>query len=72
MTLPAKLRRVWLDVHLWIGVGLLVALVPLSVTGSVLVWHDQLDRALYAQRYVVTGVWFQCRSRPTRMSPRLR
>ena len=55
MTLPAKLRRVWLDVHLWIGVGLLVALVPLSVTGSVLVWHDQLDRALYAQRYVVTG-----------------
>ncbi len=55
MTLLAKLRRVWLDVHLWIGVGLLVALVPLSVTGSVLVWHDQLDRALYAQRYVVTG-----------------
>ena len=55
MTLPAKLRRVWLDVHLWIGVGLLVALVPLSVTGSILVWHDQLDRALYAHRYVVSG-----------------
>ncbi len=55
MTLSAKLRRFWLDVHLWIGVGLLVALVPLSVTGSILVWHDQLDRALYSQRYAVTG-----------------
>lgn len=55
MTLPMKLRRVWLDVHLWIGVGLLVVLVPLSVTGSILVWHDQLDRALYAHRYAVSG-----------------
>lgn len=55
MTLTARLRRLWLDVHLWIGVGLLVALVPLSVTGSILVWHDQLDRVLYSQRYAVTG-----------------
>ena len=55
MTLLANLRRTWLDVHLWIGVGLLVALVPLSVTGSILVWHDLLDRALYAQRYAVSG-----------------
>ncbi len=55
MTLLANLRRTWLDVHLWIGVGLLVALVPLSVTGSILVWHDQIDRTLYADRYAVTG-----------------
>ncbi len=55
MTPLARLRRLWLDIHLWIGAGLLVALIPLSVTGSVLVWHDQIDRALYAQRYATTG-----------------
>jgi uncharacterized iron-regulated membrane protein len=51
----ARLRRLWLDVHLWIGVGLLVLLIPVSVTGSALVWHDALDRMLYAERYAVTG-----------------
>lgn len=55
MTPLARLRRVWLDVHLWIGVGLLVVLAPLGVTGSILVWHDPLDRALHAQRYATTG-----------------
>ena len=55
MTSLARLRRFWLDAHLWIGVGLLVVLVPLSVTGSVLVWHDQLDHTLYAQRYATSG-----------------
>ena len=55
MTLLARLRRTWLDVHLWIGAGLLVVMVPLGVTGSVLVWHDQLDRALEAHRYAVSG-----------------
>ena len=50
-----RLRRLWLDVHLWIGVGLLVALIPLSVTGSVLVWHDGVDRVLNSERYAVSG-----------------
>ena len=51
----ARLRRLWLDVHLWLGVGLMVVLIPLSVSGSILVWHDALDRALYAERYAVSG-----------------
>ncbi|MET0274125.1 MAG: PepSY-associated TM helix domain-containing protein [Phenylobacterium sp.] len=51
----ARLRRLWLDVHLWIGVGLFVLLIPVSVTGSALVWHDALDHALYAERYAVSG-----------------
>ncbi|MFC3080516.1 PepSY-associated TM helix domain-containing protein [Phenylobacterium terrae] len=55
MTALARLRRLWLDVHLWIGVGLLVLLIPVSVSGSILVWHDQLDRAMYAERYAVSG-----------------
>ena len=41
--------------HLWIGAGLLIALIPLSVTGSILVWHDPLDRVLYAERYATSG-----------------
>ena len=55
-SIAGRLRRLWLDVHLWIGVGLLVAVVPLSVSGSLLVWHDSLDRALHAERYAVSGV----------------
>ncbi len=55
MTTLTSLRRLWRHVHLWLGVGLLVVLVPISVTGAVLVWHAPLDRALYAQRYAVTG-----------------
>jgi uncharacterized iron-regulated membrane protein len=51
----ARLRRLWLDVHLWLGAGLVVALIPLSVTGSILVWHDRLDHALYASRYATSG-----------------
>jgi uncharacterized iron-regulated membrane protein len=51
----ARLRRLWLDVHLWLGVGLMIVLIPLSVSGSILVWHDALDRALYAERYAVSG-----------------
>lgn len=55
MTPLARLRRLWLDVHLWIGAGLLIVLMPLAVTGSVLVWHDQIDHALYASRYATSG-----------------
>lgn len=54
-SLSARLRRLWLDVHLWLGVGLLVAVIPLSLSGAALVWHDALDRALYAERYAVSG-----------------
>lgn len=54
-SLAARLRRLWLDVHLWIGVGLLLVLAPLGLSGSILVWHDPIDRALHAERYAVTG-----------------
>jgi len=54
-SLMARLRRLWLTLHLWLGVGLMVALVPLSVSGALLVWHDALDRELYASRYAVSG-----------------
>ena len=45
-------RRLWLNVHLWIGVGLLLALAPLGLSGSALVWDTQLDRVLSPGHYV--------------------
>lgn len=54
MTGFARLRRLWLDVHLWIGVGLAVLLIPVSVTGAALVWHDGLERLLHPARFAVT------------------
>lgn len=54
-SLSARLRRLWLDVHLWIGVGLLIAIVPLSASGAILVWKAPLDRVMNADRYAVSG-----------------
>jgi len=51
----AALRKIWFQVHLWIGVILTLVLIPLSVSGSLLVWHDQLDHLVEPQRYKVTG-----------------
>ncbi|HMJ44789.1 MAG TPA: PepSY-associated TM helix domain-containing protein, partial [Pseudolabrys sp.] len=51
----ATLRRLWLNVHLWIGVGLAVLLIPISISGGLLVWHDDIDALLNPQRYAVTG-----------------
>lgn len=54
-SLSGRLRRLWLDVHLWIGVGLLIAIIPLSATGAILVWKDGLDRITHAERYTTSG-----------------
>jgi uncharacterized iron-regulated membrane protein len=48
-----KLRKVWLNIHLWLGVGLAVVLIPLGATGSLLVWDQTLDHWLHADRYAV-------------------
>jgi uncharacterized iron-regulated membrane protein len=50
-----RLRRLWLDVHLWLGVGLLVVIVPLSLSGAYLVWRDDVDRMAHPARYAVSG-----------------
>lgn len=47
-----KLRGLWLSVHKWIGLLLAVLIIPVSVTGSALVWHDGLDDLLNPQRVV--------------------
>ncbi len=51
----AKLRRLWLNVHLWLGVGLALLLIPVSVSGGLLVYHDEIDALINPKRYAVTG-----------------
>lgn len=48
-------RNLWLQFHKWIGLLLAVAIIPISVTGAALVWHDGLERWLHPDRYAVTG-----------------
>ena len=50
-----RLRALWLSVHKWIGLLLAVLIIPISLTGSALVWHDWLDESLNPQRHEVTG-----------------
>jgi len=45
-----QLRNAWFQVHKWIGLLLAIILIPLSFTGSLLVWDDALDRLLEATR----------------------
>ncbi|MGP7795371.1 PepSY-associated TM helix domain-containing protein [Sphingomonas sp. CLY1604] len=48
-------RRKWFQVHKWIGLILGLLIVPLSLSGAALVWHDGLDRMVNAGRYAVSG-----------------
>ena len=54
-TRAAQLRRLWLNVHLWIGVGIAALLIPISLSGALLVWHDEIDAWINPHRYAVTG-----------------
>lgn len=53
-SLLGRLRRLWMDVHLWIGAGLFVLLAPLGLSGSYLVWHDGIDHLTHPARYAVS------------------
>jgi uncharacterized iron-regulated membrane protein len=54
-TRAVRLRRLWLNVHLWIGVGLALLLIPISVSGGLLVWKNEIDALINRQRYAVSG-----------------
>lgn len=49
-----RLRNLWRDVHLWLGVGLLVATIPLGITGSVLTFRGGLERMVEPQRFAAS------------------
>lgn len=50
-----RLRRWWFQVHKWIGILLAVLVIPVSLSGAALVWHDALDRGIHPQRFAVSG-----------------
>lgn len=45
-----RLRKLWFQLHKWLGLLLAAAIVPIALTGSALVWHDALDAALNPER----------------------
>ena len=47
-----KLRQLWFQVHKWLGLAIAMLVIPISLTGSALVWHDWLDEALNPERKV--------------------
>ncbi len=49
------MRNFWFQFHKWIGILLAIAIIPISLTGAALVWHDALDEALNPQRFAETG-----------------
>ena len=48
-------RALWFQVHKWLGLALVVLLIPLSLSGALLVWPDLTDSLVNPQRYAVTG-----------------
>ena len=50
-TSKKRLRAAWLQVHKWIGLTLALLIIPVSLTGAALVWHDWLDAQLEPQRH---------------------
>ena len=49
------LRKLWFQIHKWIGLLLAIMIIPLSLSGAALVWHDWLDETVNPQRYVVSA-----------------
>lgn len=50
-----RLRALWFQLHKWIGLLLAAAIIPISLTGAALVWHDWLDEVAEPQRHAVSG-----------------
>jgi uncharacterized iron-regulated membrane protein len=50
----SRLRRILVNIHLCIGLGIAVLIVPISLSGAVLVWHEQIEAFVNPDRYAVT------------------
>ena len=46
-----RLRSLWFQIHKWLGIGLAILVIPISLSGAALVWHDWLDEQVNQQRY---------------------
>ena len=54
-TTHALARRVFRQLHLWFGLGLGVLLVPIALSGAVLIFDDKIDALLNPGLHAVTG-----------------
>ncbi len=48
-------QRLWRDVHLWLGIGLFVLLVPVALSGAILVYHDDIGDMMNTPRGAVAS-----------------
>src|SRR4029079_12163414 len=49
-------RSWWLKLHVWVGLSISLVLLVVTVSGALLVWEDDIDRALHAElAYVPPG-----------------
>ena len=46
-----RLRSLWFQIHKWLGIVLAILVIPISLSGAALVWHDWLDEQVNPQRY---------------------
>ena len=50
-----RLRGLWFSLHKWIGLSLAILIIPIALSGAILVWHGWFDEMLNPQRYEVTS-----------------
>ncbi|MBB5719071.1 putative iron-regulated membrane protein [Stakelama sediminis] len=50
-----QMRNAWFQAHKWIGLILAILIIPISLTGSALVWDHQVDALLHPARYHASG-----------------
>ena len=46
-----RLRSLSFQIHKWLGIVLAILVIPISLSGAALVWHDWLDEQVNPQRY---------------------
>src|SRR5205823_8021724 len=54
-SIQQRLRTLWWAIHRWIALALCVLLVPIAISGALLVWHDEFDALVHPARFTVTG-----------------
>jgi uncharacterized iron-regulated membrane protein len=50
-----RLRSLWFQLHKWLGLCLAILIIPVSLSGAAIVWHDWLDEQMNPQRYPAAG-----------------
>jgi len=48
-----SLKRLWRNIHLWLGIGLFILLVPVALSGAILVYHDDIGEFMSTPRDAV-------------------